>query len=432
MANEVVKPDFSYQWSSGGPIVAPSNVKIQTGWTAEVPPFQWENWSQNRQDNAILHLFQKGISEWDTLSNYYFTTSGVRSYVQGSDGQVYVAVADSLNQNPVTDATNTYWRLAFKDQSGSALYAPDTGTTNAYKATYTPVVTSVVDGMVLKFKALNANTGASTFTPNNGVITAAAIVGIDHAALPSGAIATNGDVWLQWNTSISGGSWVMIASSGGNSNAGRFIGVQRITTTGTYTPTPGTTSIVVELVGGGGAGGGCAITGAGQYTVGGGGGSGAYTKTRLTSGFSGQTVTIGLGGIGITTGTNPGSSTSFGALASAAGGVGGESQGPSNVVFTAKGGNGGVAAVSGNILNSSGTSGAIGVSGSSTTGSQGGPGAPGPFGGGGNGAVSGTGTGGAGSGPGAGGGGSGNNPSQATARPGGNGADGIAIIWEYK
>jgi hypothetical protein len=212
---------------------------------------------------------------------------------------------------------------------------------------------------------------------------------------------------------------------------GQLLGVQTFTTNGTYTPTPGTTSIVLEIVGGGGSGGGCALTGAGAYTVGGGGGSGAYTKTRLTSGFSGQTVTIGLGGVGITTGSNPGSSTSFGALASAAGGVGGESQGPSNVVFTAKGGNGGAASVSGNILNSSGTSGAIGVSGSSTTGSQGGPGAPGPFGGGGNGSVTGTGTGGVGSGPGAGGGGSGNGVSQA-ARPGGNGANGIVIIWEYK
>lgn len=113
MANETSKPDFSYQWSSGGSIVAPSNVKIQTGWTAEVPPFQWENWSQNRQDNAILHLFQKGISEWDAASNYYFTAAGVRSYVQGSNGLIYVAKSDNINQNPVTDTSNTYWTLAF-------------------------------------------------------------------------------------------------------------------------------------------------------------------------------------------------------------------------------------------------------------------------------------------------------------------------------
>ena len=113
MAAETSKPNFQYVWASGGAIVTPSDVKIQTGWTAEVPPFQWENYLQNRQDEAILHLFQKGISEWDALSNYYFTASGVRSYVQGSDGNIYVAVQDNINQNPTTDATDTYWALAF-------------------------------------------------------------------------------------------------------------------------------------------------------------------------------------------------------------------------------------------------------------------------------------------------------------------------------
>lgn len=124
MAAEVNKPDFQYVWASGGTKVAPSDVKVQTGWTAEVPPYQWENWSQNRQDDAILHLFQKGISEWDTVSNYYFTTSGVRSYVQGSDGVVYVAVQDSVGQNPTTDATDTYWKVAFVDNSNLNTLTP--------------------------------------------------------------------------------------------------------------------------------------------------------------------------------------------------------------------------------------------------------------------------------------------------------------------
>lgn len=111
--SEISKPDYTYLWSSGGAIVAPSNVKIQTGWTAEVPPFQWENWSQNRQDAAISHILQKGISVWSSTGEYYFTTSGERSYVQGSDGNIYVSVADSVGQDPTTDATDTYWKRAF-------------------------------------------------------------------------------------------------------------------------------------------------------------------------------------------------------------------------------------------------------------------------------------------------------------------------------
>lgn len=121
MVAEVTKPDFSYVWASGGAIVMPSNVKTQTGWTAEVPPFQWENALQNRQDNAIVHLFQKGISEWDAGSNYYFTTNGTRSYVQGSNGIIYVAVQDNLGQNPTTDLSNTYWKVAFASSDAGYL-----------------------------------------------------------------------------------------------------------------------------------------------------------------------------------------------------------------------------------------------------------------------------------------------------------------------
>ncbi len=118
---EISKPDFTYLWSSGGSLVAPSNTKIQTGWTAEVPPYQWENWSQNRQDQAISHILQKGISVWSLTGEYYFTASGERSYVQGSDGSIYVAVADSVGQNPVTDTTATYWKLAFRDSTGPSV-----------------------------------------------------------------------------------------------------------------------------------------------------------------------------------------------------------------------------------------------------------------------------------------------------------------------
>lgn len=117
---ETSKPDYSFIWSSGGAIVAPSNGKIQTGWTAEVPPYQWENWSQNRQDAAISHILQKGISVWSATGEYYFTTSGERSYVQGSDGNIYVATSDSVNQNPITDISNTYWMLAFREQTSPA------------------------------------------------------------------------------------------------------------------------------------------------------------------------------------------------------------------------------------------------------------------------------------------------------------------------
>ncbi|MBB4863361.1 hypothetical protein HNP46_002208 [Pseudomonas nitritireducens] len=98
-------------------------------------------------------------------------------------------------------------------QAGVAVFGTDTGAANVYVVAYTPAIGSLVDGMVLKFKAKTANTGASTFNPNG--TGAKPIVGLAHAALQGGEIAANGDVWVQWNSSIAGGSWVLVASSGG-------------------------------------------------------------------------------------------------------------------------------------------------------------------------------------------------------------------------
>lgn len=112
----ISKPDYTQIWASGGAIVEPSDVKKQTGWTAEVPPFQWENWIQNRQDQFIAHVNQRGIAEWDGLTEY--EASG-KSYVQGSDGKIYKSVAASgpatTSQNPTTDVSDTYWTIAFAD-----------------------------------------------------------------------------------------------------------------------------------------------------------------------------------------------------------------------------------------------------------------------------------------------------------------------------
>lgn len=105
--------------------------------------------------------------------------------------------------------------------------------------------------------------------------------------------------------------------------AGRLIGVQIFTASGTYTPTPGTKSVVVEGVGGGGGGGGVPATGSGQQASAGGGSAGAYGRGRFTASFAGVAVTIGIGGTSAagSAGSN-GGTTSFGALMSCPGGNG--------------------------------------------------------------------------------------------------------------
>jgi hypothetical protein len=100
-------------------------------------------------------------------------------------------------------------------QTAATTGGADIGAANAYAANFTPAITTLTDKMVLCIKAANANTAASTFTPAPGVIAASPIVGCAHSALQGGEIVPTGDVWLQWNSSIGAGSWVLIDSTGG-------------------------------------------------------------------------------------------------------------------------------------------------------------------------------------------------------------------------
>lgn len=108
MANEITKPSsLSNIWASGGDRIKPSDEKIQLGWQVEIPPYQHENWIQNRQDQALGHINQYGIPHWDIMTEY---VAG-KSYVQGSDGFIYKALVDNIGVEPSLDP-NT-WMLAF-------------------------------------------------------------------------------------------------------------------------------------------------------------------------------------------------------------------------------------------------------------------------------------------------------------------------------
>jgi len=106
---------------------------------------------------------------------------------------------------------------------------------------------------------------------------------------------------------------------------GRLINTQIFKVAGTfpYTPTPGTKSIVVEMVGGGGGSGGVVATAAGTVGASSGGGSAAYAKALINSGISGVQVVVGAGGAGGAAGNNnggAGGTSSFGSIISAPGG----------------------------------------------------------------------------------------------------------------
>jgi hypothetical protein len=242
-----------------------------------------------------------------------------------------------------------------------------------------------------------------------------------------------------WNDA----AWQNVSSGAA---AGSLIGIQTITTTGagTYTPTTGTNSIVIELVGAGGGGGAVASPTGTNTAIGLGGGGGAYVRKRLTAAFSGASYSVGAKGTGGTAGANAGNNggdttftaTGGGGAVYTAGGGGGGSAGSAAAAPTVLAGGAAGTPTNGDVLHRGGpASDGFAISTSSLVGSRGGgtyftPAGPSTGvlattntqaagvaasttdrrGCGGSGAMA-TGTG--------------------TAQAGGDGSDGMIIIWEY-
>jgi hypothetical protein len=129
--------------------------------------------------------------------------------------------------------------------------------------------------------------------------------------------------------SLGSGNWRLERYTQGSASiapSGRLLNIQRFTSgSATYTPTPGTNSVIVRVIGGGGGSGGAPATGAAQFSMGCAGGAGAVSRKRLTTGFSGVTVTVGAAGAAGASGAagGAGGTSSFGALVTCTGGTGG-------------------------------------------------------------------------------------------------------------
>lgn len=91
-----------------------------------------------------------------------------------------------------------------------------------------------------------------------------------------------------------------------------------------YVPTPGTTRIYVEMVSGGGSGGRAVGNGVSSSIICASGGSaGTWACGVFTSGITGHTITVGAGGVCLSSGGVAGGTTSLGSLLSCPGGDGG-------------------------------------------------------------------------------------------------------------
>ena len=94
-------------------------------------------------------------------------------------------------------------------QTAASSYSVAGGTANAITGAFTPIISTVTDGMIVRLKATSPNTGAVTFSPNVGVVAYSPVqkgVGVDLA--PGDIAGTGYPVILQRDNATN--RWVML------------------------------------------------------------------------------------------------------------------------------------------------------------------------------------------------------------------------------
>ncbi|HGF5590172.1 TPA: phage tail protein [Klebsiella quasipneumoniae subsp. similipneumoniae] len=312
-------------------------------------------WSGPNNSGTAQYTVRQGVCTVSLKAGVAATTGTqiTPSPDSGCVGLYVITVAQGATT--VTSANiATYANAPFLPQGGivdgiqrsTMTYAADTGVANAYVVNINPGILTLSDGMVVNFKAANANTASSTL--NVCALGAFPVLNKFGQTLIAGEIASGSHVTVKWSSAAS--SWFILDStnaiptvptaSEGTSTTqsastafvasaitaatGRLINIQVFTSSGTYTPSTGTKKIRVTLTGGGGGASGCQGTNTSQTVSGAGGGAGGTAISTITSLSSSYTVTIGAGGSGSSSsasGTAGGNST-FGALIASGGGAG--------------------------------------------------------------------------------------------------------------
>lgn len=110
MANLIKPTGLNILWAATGVKTAPDSSKINLGWIVEIPPYQYANWLDNKQDAFIAHSNQHGVPVWDAETEY----QGNLSYTKGADGIIYKCKVTHRNSNPSGGANSARWGRAFE------------------------------------------------------------------------------------------------------------------------------------------------------------------------------------------------------------------------------------------------------------------------------------------------------------------------------
>lgn len=153
------KPELDSIWASEGAKTKPPLDKIKQGWISEIPPHQYENWIQNKQDEFNAYVNQKGIPEWDNTTEYYKD----KSFVQDNK-KIYVSVRDSggslaVSKQPSLDVAGEYWKVvSFSSDELKQTTGQSTKDVMSQKAVTDAIINSTT-GKADKTVSINAGSG---------------------------------------------------------------------------------------------------------------------------------------------------------------------------------------------------------------------------------------------------------------------------------
>lgn len=175
------------------------------------------------------------------------------------------------------------------------------------------------------FVAPSNSTGAVTININ-GIAAAPLYLADATTQATTGNIVSGVYYVIAYNVALNSGIGGFQITSSAGAPSGRLLNVQVFTSSGTYTPTVGTNTVLINGIGGGGGGGG---GGAGNN-----GGPGGTTSV-------GSLLSLGGGGGGVAGSSSPGLGGTGGAVITATVGIQGSSGGPGAINSTSLDGIGG-------------------------------------------------------------------------------------------
>ena len=243
------------------------------------------------------------------------------TYYNGGSGTTTRVGIGSVGQVLTSNGSAPTW----SSPSGTNVnYVVDTGAANAYVATLVPALGAYTAGVLVQFKATNANTTTSTVNVNGlGVKTIKKLGGATD--LVSGDIAAGMVVELEYD----GTNFLMlnpVANAPVTSSQLVDVQVFSAASSTSWTKPSGAKVVEVTVIGGGGAGGSGT---ANANSSGGGGGSYGFKKFQASVLGATESIVIGAGGVAGANNTagGAGGSSSFGTttLLKANGGAGGSS-----------------------------------------------------------------------------------------------------------